>query len=127
MGAPLIENVEKIEKESADRRRADIIYRGLWKWILGFAAVFSIGGFYLAFQRLYLSHQDREIVNALSVCVAFLMPWVVTGSIYRQLRARLLASNAQDLVPFVRFSGALALMITFGAIQIIVSLCLTTR
>ena len=123
----MIENVEHMERESADRRRADILYRGLWKWFLGFAAVFSIGGFYLAFQRLYLSHQDREIVYALSVCVAFLMPWVMTGSIYRQLRARLLSSNAPDLLPFVRFSSAMALMITFGAFQIIVGLCLTTR
>jgi hypothetical protein len=123
----MIENVEKLERESADQRRGDIIYVGLWKWFLGFAAFFSVVGFYSAFHRFYLSQENRELVNAFSVCVAFLMPWIVTGGIYRQLRARLLSSSAPGLVPFVRFSSALALMITFMAFQIIVGLYQTTR
>jgi hypothetical protein len=124
----MIENVEKLERESADRRRTEqIVYERLWKWLLGCALLLSAGDFYLAFNRFYLSHPNGELRNAFLVCLAFLMPWIVTVGTYRQLRARLLTSNSQDLVLFVRFSCVRGVMITFIAFQLILSLCLTTR
>ena len=124
----MIENVERLERKSADRRRTEkIVYERLWKWYLGFAVLFSTGDFYLAFNRFYLSRPNRELRNALLVCLAFLMPWIVNGRIYRHLRVRFLPSNSPDLIRFVRFSSALSLMITFIALQLILTLCLTTR
>jgi len=123
----MTEDIERLERESAERRGAEILHKGLWKSWLALAMILSAGDFYIAMQTFYFkTHQERSLLSIVPIGIAILVPWLGIAGNYRRLRACALSSNASEMLPALRYAGVIALFYTYFAISVILHMCMRT-
>ncbi len=124
----MAENVERLERESDQRRYRDIFDNRIWKFYLGFAILASILDVYVAIDSFYVrSHVDGRVLSVFSSCMAILIPWLGMAGVYRRGKAQILTAGFAELWPTFRYSCVLALSYTYLALSLVLGMCLKAR